>query len=70
MRFFKGAGTVVNNIANRLNLFGAKVGQEPYSKQTSVRDTHYQPHPIKNSLRLNSLINSSIAKIFVEDFFH
>ena len=48
MRFLVGKEIVGTDIAKLLNYeLTAKVGHKPYSKQTSVRSTHYNAMPLK-----------------------
>jgi hypothetical protein len=47
MRFLVGKEIVGTDIAKLFILLTAKVGCKPYSKQTSVRNTHYNVTTLK-----------------------
>ena len=71
MRFLVGNEIVGTDIAKLLNYeLRAKVGHKHYSKQTSVRNTHYYAAKLKIVCCQKSLINSTIAKATVEIFFN
>ena len=69
MRFLVGNEIVGTDIA-RLLIYEltAKVGHKHYSKQTSVRNTHYNAMELKIVCDQKSLINSTIAKATIEFF--
>jgi hypothetical protein len=71
MRFLVGNEIVGTDIAKLLIYeLRAKVGHKHYSKQTSVRNTHYKTAKLKIASRQKSLINSTIAKATVEIFYY